>query len=115
MATAKDLRTPWTVFKSIPTQASEPHNSRKMIHCLEMSFSTTKFISFILQRVHGVVGAKQQPDDRTSGAAEEDHGVAAEDREAVVRLLPRLGGHLHELADRHQVPGVVPKGKEDHG
>jgi hypothetical protein len=43
MATAKGVRTPWMVFKSIPSHASEPYNSRKIIHCLETSFITTKF------------------------------------------------------------------------
>jgi hypothetical protein len=41
MATAKGIGTPWTVFESIPSHASEPYNSRKMIHRLEISFITT--------------------------------------------------------------------------
>jgi hypothetical protein len=32
MATAKGIRTPWTVFGLIPSHASEPYNSREMIH-----------------------------------------------------------------------------------
>jgi hypothetical protein len=43
LATSEGVRTPWTVFKSISSHASEPYNTRKMIHCLEISFITTKF------------------------------------------------------------------------
>jgi hypothetical protein len=58
MATAKGVRTPWTVFELIPSHAyepynaSEPYNSRKMIHCLEISFITTKF-EYNLQLIRG--------------------------------------------------------------
>jgi hypothetical protein len=31
------VRTPWTVFKSIPSHASEPYNSRKIIPSLSLS------------------------------------------------------------------------------
>jgi hypothetical protein len=36
MATAKGIRSPWTVFELIPSHATEPYNSIKMIHCLEI-------------------------------------------------------------------------------
>jgi hypothetical protein len=52
MATAKGVRTPWTVFKLIPSHASEPYNSRKIIHCLEILFVTTKF-EYNLQLIRG--------------------------------------------------------------
>jgi hypothetical protein len=42
-ATAKGVRTPWMVFESIPSHASEPFNSRKMIHCFEISFIAPQF------------------------------------------------------------------------
>jgi hypothetical protein len=43
MATAKGVKNLWMVFKFIPSHASEPYNSRKMIHSLETLFITTKF------------------------------------------------------------------------
>jgi hypothetical protein len=52
MASAKGARTPWMVFKSIPSHASEPYNPRKMIHCSEISFMTTKF-EYNLQPIRG--------------------------------------------------------------
>jgi hypothetical protein len=52
MATAKSVRTPQMVFKLIPSHASEPYNSRKKIHYLEISFITTKF-EYNLQLIRG--------------------------------------------------------------
>jgi hypothetical protein len=51
MATAKGIRTPWMLFKLVPSHASvKPYISRKMFHCLRLSFICTKF-EYNLQQI----------------------------------------------------------------
>jgi hypothetical protein len=48
MATAKGIGTPWTVFQSIPSHASEPYNSRKMIHMNRFSWEADIELLFLV-------------------------------------------------------------------